>query len=106
MYLAILAILAASIPAQTTIAPSERFWYSASVSFFENRCRFWTGDAMLDAGQFHADLRTGFDPARGLTIYYSAEVPAKCVAKAQRVARQAHFRAVRAMIGAVDLSLP
>ena len=80
--------------------------YAAAVSFWDGRCRYWTGDVGFDASGFKEDLRGRFDPNRGITIYFDAAVPAKCVRKARRLAKSAGFSDVRAEMGMVDLSLP
>lgn len=86
--------------------PSPLIRYAAAVSFWEGKCRYWTGDVRFDASGFKEDLRTRFDPSRGITIFYDAAVPAKCVRKAQRLARSAGFSDVRTDVETVDLSVP
>lgn len=82
------------------------FRYAAAVSFWHGKCRYWTGDVMFDASGFKDDLRSRFNPNRGITIFYDAAVPAWCVRKARRLARSAGFSNVRAEMGTVDLSVP
>ena len=74
--------------------------------FFELTCRFMTGDVIFDAAGFREDLRSRFDTKNGLTVYHTSDVPAKCVAKALKAARQAGFHDVKDEIGAVHVRLP
>ena len=80
--------------------------YVVAVSFWERRCRYWTGDVMFDASGFKDDLRSRFNRSYGITIFYAETVPMKCVRKAQRLVRSAGFSDVRAEMGSVDLGVP
>ena len=86
--------------------PLEKFHHAAAVSFFDGTCEFMTGDVIFDAAGFRDDLRSRFDKQSGLTIYHASEVPAKCVAKALKAARQAGFNDVQDEVGEIHLGLP
>jgi hypothetical protein len=87
-------------------SPPEKFHYAAAVSFFEGTCQFMTGDVIFDAAGFRDDLRSRFDTQGGLTVYHASDVPAKCVAKALKAARQAGFHDVQDEVGEIHLGLP
>jgi hypothetical protein len=83
----------------------EPFRYAASISFFEKRCQFHTGDVIFNAAGFRNDLRNRFDTALGITIYHKSEVPNKCVVLARKSAKRAGFKDVRTTSREIDLSL-
>lgn len=87
-------------------SPPEKFRYAAAVSFFDETCQFMTGDVIFDAAGFRDDLRSRFDTRSGLTVYHASDVPAKCVAKALKAARQAGFHDVQDEVGDIHLGLP
>jgi hypothetical protein len=80
--------------------------YASSVSFWEGKCRYWTGDVIFDGTGFRNDLKRRFDTTMGMTIYYAIDVPTKCVRRARKLANQAGFTDVEVTVGSVDLSLP
>ena len=97
-------IVAAVAPASADTAVPIH--YVASVSFWEGKCRYWTGDVMFDATQFRNDLKGRFDHKTFITIYHAAEIPAKCIRTARRMAAEAGFTHVEDEVGEVDLSPP
>ena len=80
--------------------------YVTTVSFGDGKCRYFTGDAMFDTAGFSRDLRRRFDRRTGMTIFYSAGLPAQCVTEARGLVEKAGFKDVRLVVGRVDPFLP
>lgn len=70
----------------------------ASITFDGGICIFWTGDKGMDAKQFRTDLER-FTLHEHLSIYFSSDVPKKCVNAARRAGRDAGFKVVSATLG-------
>ena len=71
--------------------------YGAAVTFEDGKCIYWTGDVGFTPAEFREDLER-FDVANAIIIGHPANVPRGCVREAQRQARLAGFKDVRAMI--------
>ena len=69
--------------------------YAVYVSFSAGRCVFQTGDVLMDAKQFKADLKDRFDPKGNILVYYSAGSPSTCSNKAKKIAGRVGFRHVQ-----------
>ena len=101
----LLAVLAASVQAGAE-GVRMPIRYVTTLSYAEGRCRYWTGDTMVDAAGFKRDLRRRFDRHSPMTIVHAADVPAQCTTEARKLATQAGFGDVRFEVGAVGPSLP
>ena len=80
--------------------------YVAAVSFWEGKCRYFTGDTMVDAAGFRRDLHRRFDRRSGMTIVHGVDVPAQCTEEARKLVTQAGFGDVRLEVGRIGPSLP
>jgi hypothetical protein len=104
-----LALLLAMLAAATqSVAEGLRMpiRYVTSVSFWEGKCRYWTGDTMVDAAGFRRDLHRRFDRRSGMTIVHAADVPAQCTTEARKLATGAGFTDLRLEVGRIGPSLP
>jgi hypothetical protein len=88
-----LALLLSTANGLEAIPSSELETIGASIAFEEGSCVFWTGDNGMDAKQFRTDLER-FAPREHLVIYYSSDVPKRCVNAARRAGRGTGFKVV------------
>ena len=87
------------------IQPPTPVTYASYVGQSDGRCRYSTGDVMLDAAQFEEDLRERFDRAANMIVFHDPAVTPACVRSALSIARRVGFRNVREQIAAPDLNM-
>jgi len=76
--------------------PADRVMsYITAVTYFEGKCRFWTGDVGMTADEFRLDLERRFDRRRMLVVEHAADIPVRCVRLAVRSAKHAGFNRVK-----------
>ncbi|MEO6215965.1 MAG: hypothetical protein ABIO86_08035 [Sphingomonas sp.] len=102
LILTLAAIQSATLPD----APrQESITYISFVGFFENKCRYMTGDVGLDPKQFEEHLRNDFDFKNNIIIYHDAGVPQKCIQEARKVVEGVGFHSIRVQLAPEHLDM-
>ena len=83
----------------------EPIIYISFVGFFENKCRYMTGDVGLDAKQFEEHLRNGVDFKNNVIIYHDAGVPQKCIQKARKIVESVGFHSIQVQLAPENLDM-
>ena len=85
--------------------PPTPVTYASYVGQSRGRCRYSTGDVILNAAQFEEDLRERFDRAANMIVFHDSAVPPSCLRSALSIAHRVGFRNVREQVAPPELNM-